>query len=205
MDFKVAGTQEGICALQMDIKIEGITKKIMKEALDQAKVARLEILKNMKKAIKGPRKELSEYAPKATSMTINPEKIRDVIGKGGEMIDSIIEKANGVKIDIEEDGTVMIYDKSYENIAIATKLIKDLTREIEPGSIYTGKVTRVEPFGCFVELWAGCEGMVHISNLAKERVEKTEDIVKAGDEIIVKAIGYDKRGRLDLSRKAALK
>lgn len=205
MDFKVAGTKDGITALQMDIKIEGITEKIMKEALEQARVARLQVLDNMLKAIKEPREKLSDFAPKVKMIKIKPDQIRAVIGKGGEMIDSIIEKSNGVKIDIEEDGRVIIYDKSYENIDIAISLIQNITKEVEIGKIYTGKVTRTEPFGCFVELWAGCEGMVHISNLAPERVEKTEDVVKVGDEIVVKAIGYDKRGKLDLSRKAAIK
>ncbi|MFA5602864.1 MAG: polyribonucleotide nucleotidyltransferase [Bacilli bacterium] len=205
MDFKVAGTKNGICALQMDIKIDGITKDILKEALSQAKIGRMQILANMEKAIKEPRRELSPYAPKIKQVKINPDKIREVIGRGGEMIDSIIEQAGGVKIDIEDDGRVVVYHTDYEMIDKAIKLIEDIVREAVIGDIYTGKVTRIEPFGCFVELWPGCEGMVHISQLSTERVQKVEDVVKIGDEIVVKARGYDKKGRLDLSRKDAMK
>ncbi len=214
MDFKVAGTRNGICALQMDIKIKGITKQILKEALEQAHQARLEILSVIEKEIKEPRKEVSKYAPKTLTFTIDPNKIKDVIGKGGEMITKIILEAshvnsvndiNAVKVDLEDDGRVIIYHTSQEIIEKTAEMIKDVVKEVETGKIYTGKVVKVEDFGCFVEIWPGMEGLVHVSHLAKERVEKPSDIVKVGDEIIVKSLGYDKKGRLNLSRKEALK
>lgn len=214
MDFKVAGTKNGICALQMDIKIKGITKQILKEALAQAHKARLEILKVITKQIKEPRKEVSKYAPKMMTFTIDPNKIKDVIGKGGEMITKIILEAsnvkavtdiNAVKVDLEDDGRVIIYHTDKDIIEKTANMIKDVVKEVETGKIYTGKVVKVEDFGCFVELWPGVEGLVHVSHLAKERVEKPSDIVKVGDEIIVKSLGYDKKGRLNLSRKEALK
>ncbi len=205
MDFKVAGTRKGICALQMDIKIKGISQKILEEALDQARVGRLEILDNMEATIKEPRKELTPYAPKIKQMKIKPSKIKDVIGRGGETISKIIEECDNIKIDIEDDGRVIIYHTDYKTIDKAFALIENLVREVEDGKIYTGKVVKVEEFGCFVQLWPGCEGLVHISHLDDKRVNKTEDIVKLGDDIIVKAIGYDKKGRLNLSRKEALK
>ena len=214
MDFKVAGTKNGICALQMDIKIKGITKQILKEALDQAHQARLEILDVIEKQIKEPRKEVSKYAPKTLTFMIDPNKIKDVIGKGGEMITKMILEAshantvndiNAVKVDLEDDGRVIIYHTSKEIIEKTAEMIKDVVKEVETGKIYTGKVVKVEDFGCFVELWPGTEGLVHVSHLAKERVEKPSDVVKVGDEIIVKSLGYDKKGRLNLSRKEALK
>ena len=214
MDFKVAGTKNGICALQMDIKIKGITKQILKEALEQAKKARFEILENMKGAISEPRKELSKYAPKIKQIKIKEEKIKDVIGRGGDVITKIIQDASGVvsvndknavKIDIEDDGRVILYHSDYAVIDKAIELIENVVREVEEGQIYTAKVVKIEPFGCFVEVWPGCEGLVHISKLAKERVEKVEDVVKVGDEIVVKAIGTDNKGRLNFSRKEALK
>lgn len=213
MDFKVAGTRNGICALQMDIKIKGITKQILKEALEQARVARMEILDVIEKQIPAPRPEVSQYAPKMVTFMINPNRIKEVIGKGGEMITKIILECsnvktvndiNAVKVDLEDDGRVIIYHTNKEIIDRTMNMIKDIVKEVEEGKIYTGKVVKVEEFGCFVELWPGCEGLVHISQLANERVNKTEDVVKAGDEIIVKAIGYDKKGRLNLSRKEAL-
>ena len=214
MDFKVGGTRKGICSLQMDIKIKGITKEILKEALAQAKDARMEILDVMESTIKEPRPEVSEYAPKTMIFKINPNKIKDVIGKGGEMITNIIlecshvdsvQDMNAVKVDLADDGTVTIYHMNKEIIEATANRIKDVAREVEEGHIYTGKVVKVEDFGCFVELWPGCEGLVHVSKLAEERVEKASDMVKVGDEMIVKAIGYDKKGRLNLSRKDALK
>ena len=214
MDFKVAGTRNGICALQMDIKIKGITKQVLKEALNQAHEARLEILNTIEKEIKEPRKEVSKYAPKMISFTIDPNKIKDVIGKGGEMITKIILEAsnvnsvndiNAVKVDLEDDGRVIIYHTSKEIIEKTAEMIKDVIKEVETGKIYTGKVVKIEDFGCFVELWPGTEGLVHVSHLAKERVEKPSDIVKIGDEIVVKSLGYDKKGRLNLSRKEAIK
>ena len=213
MDFKVAGTKNGICALQMDIKIKGITKQILKEALEQAKKARFEILDNMKGAISEPRKELSKYAPKIKQIKIKEEKIKDVIGRGGDVITKIIQDASGVvsvndknavKIDIEDDGRVILYHSDYAVIDKAIELIENVVREVEEGKIYTAKVVKVEPFGCFVEVWPGCEGLVHISKLAKERVEKASDVVKVGDEIVVKAIGTDNKGRLNFSRKDAM-
>ena len=213
MDFKVAGTRKGICALQMDIKIKGITKKIMSEALAQAKKARMQILDLMETVIKEPRKELSPYAPKIEQFTINPEKIKDVIGKGGEMITKIILEAsdvksvndiNAVKVELLDDGRVIIYHKDKNIINKTKEMIENVVKEVEEGKIYVGKVVKVEDFGCFVELWPGCEGLVHISHLDTKRVEKTSDIVKVGDEIVVKAIGYDKRGKLNLSRKEVL-
>ena len=213
MDFKVAGTKNGICALQMDIKIKGITKQILKEALEQAKKARFEILENMKTAIEEPRKELSKYAPKIKQIKIKEEKIKDVIGRGGDVITKIIQDASGVvsvndknavKIDIEDDGRVILYHSDYAVIDKAISLIENVVREVEEGEIYTAKVVKIESFGCFVEVWPGCEGLVHISKLAKERVEKTEDVVKLGDEIVVKAIGTDNKGRLNFSRKDAM-
>ncbi|MCR5788124.1 MAG: polyribonucleotide nucleotidyltransferase, partial [Bacilli bacterium] len=213
MDFKVGGTRKGICSLQMDIKIKGITKKILKEALDQAKDARMEILDVMEAQIPAPRKELSKYAPKIEQFMINPDKIKEVIGKGGETITRIIQESsnvvsvsdiNAVKIDIDDDGRVLIYHTDKDVIAKARKMIEDITREVETDKVYTGKVVKVEDFGCFVELWPGCEGLVHVSQLAWERVEKPSDLYQVGDEIIVKSLGYDQKGRLNLSRKECL-
>ncbi len=213
MDFKVAGTEKGITALQMDIKISGINEKILKEALAQAKKARLEILKVIKKQIKEPRKEVSKYAPKMVTFNINPSKIKDVIGKGGEMITKIICEAsnvtevtniNAVKVELEDDGRVIIYHSDQNIIDKTRAMIEEIVREVEVGKIYEAKVVKVEDFGCFVELWPGCEGMVHVSQLAHERVEKAGDVVKVGDEIIVKALGCDKKGRQNFSRKEAL-
>ena len=213
MDFKVAGTKKGITALQMDIKIKGVTEKILKEALAQAKKARLEILDVMEKTIKEPRKEVSKYAPKVETFKINPDKIKDVIGKGGEMITKIILESsnvlsvndkNAVKVDLEDDGKVIIYHSDAKIIAKTKQMIEDIVKEVETGKVYTGKVVKVEDFGCFVELWPGCEGLVHVSQLDHERVNKPSDIVAVGDEIMVKSLGYDNRGRLNLSRKECL-
>lgn len=213
MDFKVAGTRKGITALQMDIKIKGITENIFREALAQAKIARMEILDVMEKEISEPRKELSPYAPKIKTMQINPDKIRDVIGRGGEMITKIILESSGVntvndkdavKIDIEDDGRVIAYHTDYAIIDKALSMIEEVVREVEIGKVYTGKVKTIEDFGCFVELWPGCEGLVHVSQLDVKRVEKPSDVVKVGDEIVVKATGFDKRGKLNLSRKEVL-
>ena len=193
MDFKVAGTRKGVCALQMDIKIKGITKQILQEALEQAKKARM--------------------APKMETFTIDPAKIKDVIGKGGEMITKIICDAsnvtdvnniNAVKVDLEDDGRVIIYHSDREIINKTRKMIEEVVREVEVGKIYEAKVVKIEDFGCFVQLWPGCEGLVHISQLAHERVNKVEDVVKVGDTIIVKALGPDKKGRQNFSRKDAL-
>ncbi len=213
MDFKVAGTRNGITALQMDIKIKGVTEAILKEALGQAHEARMQILDLMESIIKEPRKELSPYAPKIATIDIKPEKIKDVIGRGGEMITKIILEASNVKtvndkdavkVDIDDDGHVVVYHTDKAIIDKTIEMIENVVREVEEGKTYTGKVTKVEDFGCFVELWAGCEGLVHVSQLAHERVNKPSDVVKVGDEIIVKSLGYDNRGRLNLSRKDAL-
>ena len=213
MDFKVAGTRNGICALQMDIKIKGVTKEILEEALAQAKKARMQILDKMEQQIAKPRAEVSKYAPKTLTFMINPNKIKDVIGKGGEMITKIILEAsnvtsvtdmNAVKVDLEDDGRVIIYHTDKAIIDKTAEMIQEIVREPEVGKIYNAKVVKVEEFGCFVQIWPGCEGLVHISALAKEHVKKTEDVVKLGDEILVKCLGYDKKGRLNFSRKDAL-
>ena len=213
MDFKVGGTRNGICSLQMDIKIKGITKEILKEALAQAKEARMEILDVMQAQIAEPRKEVSKYAPKTVTFMINPDKIKEVIGKGGETITKIILEAsnvtavndiNAVKVDLEDDGRVIIYHSDKEVIEKTKEMILNIVREPEDGVLYTVKVVKVEDFGCFVQLWPGCEGLVHVSQLDTKRVEKPSDIVKEGDEIVVKCLGYDKKGRLNLSRKEAM-
>ncbi|MBO1578676.1 polyribonucleotide nucleotidyltransferase [Bacillus sp. XF8] len=204
MDFKVAGTAQGVTALQMDIKIDGLSREILEEALQQAKVGRMHILDHMLSAIAEPRKELSEYAPKIITMTINPDKIRDVIGPSGKQINKIIEET-GVKIDIEQDGTVFISSIDQEMNEKAKKIIEDIVREVQVGEVYLGKVKRVEKFGAFVGLFSGKDGLVHISELALERVGKVEDVVKVGDEISVKVIEIDKQGRVNLSRKVLLK
>ncbi len=213
MDFKVAGTKDGITALQMDIKIKGITEQILKEALAQAKKARLEILEVIAKEIKEPRKEVSQYAPKMETFTINPAKIKDVIGRGGETITKIICDAsnvtevtnvNAVKVELEDDGRVIIYHSDRDIINKTRQMIEEIVREVEVGKIYEAKVVKIEDFGCFVQLWPGCEGLVHVSQLAHERVNKVEDVVSVGDEIIVKALGPDKKGRQNFSRKDAL-
>ena len=213
MDFKVAGTKDGITALQMDIKISGITRDILKEALAQAKKARLEILDTIAAQIEEPRKEVSKYAPKMVTFMINPNKIKEVIGRGGEMITKIICEAsnvtevtnvNAVKVDLEVDGRVIIYHTDKEIIEKTREMIEAVVREVEEGKIYDAKVVKIEDFGCFVQLWPGCEGLVHISQLAHERVEKVEEVVQLGDEIIVKALGPDKKGRQNFSRKDAL-
>lgn len=204
MDFKVAGTAQGVTALQMDIKIEGLSREILEEALQQAKVGRMQILNHMLSTISSTREDLSAYAPKIKVMTIKVEKIRDVIGPGGKQINEIIDKT-GVKIDIEQDGTVYILHDKTENINEAMAMIEDIVREVEIGKIYLGKVVRIEKFGAFVEIFPGQDGLVHISQLAEERVAKTEDVVNIGDRIYVKVTEVDDRGRVNLSRKEAMK
>lgn len=203
MDFKVAGTEKGITAIQMDIKIDGINRQIFEQALEQARKGRAYILGKMLECIPEPRPSLKEHAPKITTLKINPDKIKDVIGPGGKVIKKITEES-GAKIDIEEDGTVYVAaaDQASANKAIET--INAITAEPEIGKIYTGKVTRLMNFGAFVEFMPGREGLVHISQLAKERVEKVEDVVNVGDEIVVKLVEIDAKGRMNLSRKAAL-
>ena len=213
MDFKVAGTKDGICALQMDIKIKGVTKEILKEALEQARKARLEILDVIKKQISEPRSEVSKYAPKTKIFYISPSKIRDVIGKGGEMITKIIcdcsnvtdvNNINAVKVDLEDDGRVIVYHSDQDIIDKTVKMIEDVAREVEVGKTYEAKVVAVHDFGCFVEVWPGCEGLVHVSQLDTKHIEKTEDVVKVGDTILVKAVGKDKKGKENFSRKEVL-
>ena len=208
MDFKVAGTKNGICALQMDIKIKGITKQILKEALEQAKKARMQILEVITKQIPEPRKEVSKYAPKTVIFMINPDKIKDVIGRGGETITKIILESsnvnsvndvNAVKVDLEDDGRVIIYHSNQDVIDKTKEAIENIVREPEIGKMYTVKVLNVESFGAFVELWPGCEGFIHVSNLSDERVKHPSDVVKTGDILVAKAIEFDKKGKINLS------
>ena len=203
MDFKVAGTKDGITALQMDIKIQGITEQILREALTQAKKARFEILEELTSTIAEPRKELSPYAPKIEMISIHPDKIKVVIGRGGETINSIIDET-GVKIDIDQEGHVSIASTDASMIQRAKEIIEDLTREIEVGQVYEGTVRRIEKFGAFVEIAKGKDGLVHISELAHERVGKVEDVLALGDKVTVKVIEIDGQGRINLSRKALL-
>jgi len=203
MDFKVAGTKDGITALQMDIKIQGITEQILREALTQAKKARFEILEELTSTISEPRKELSPYAPKIEMISIHPDKIKVVIGRGGETINSIIDET-GVKIDIDQEGHVSIASTDAAMIQRTKEIIEDLTREIEVGQVYEGTVRRIEKFGAFVEIAKGKDGLVHISELAHERVGKVEDVLALGDKVTVKVIEIDGQGRINLSRKALL-
>lgn len=204
MDFKVAGTKTGVTAIQMDIKIAGIDREILKEALEQARKGRLYIMDRMLEVIEAPRPELSPYAPRIISTTVDPEKIRDIIGPGGKTIKKIIDET-GVKIDIEDDGKVFIAAVDVKAAERALKIINNLTREVEVGEIYLGKVQRITSFGAFIEILPGKEGLCHISQLALERVEKVEDVVSVGDEILVKVTEIDRQGRINLSRKEVLK
>ncbi|MFC6465624.1 polyribonucleotide nucleotidyltransferase [Marinilactibacillus sp. GCM10026970] len=203
MDFKVAGTREGITALQMDIKIEGITREILEEALTSARKARLEILDNLEAAIEAPRTELSAYAPKIESIKIKPEQIKVVIGKGGDTINGIIAETN-VKIDIDEEGTVSIYGQDASAIQRAIEIIEQLTEEVEVGKIYKGTVKRIEKFGAFVEIIKGKDGLVHVSELSDKYIKNVEDVISVGDVLEVKVTEVDKMGRVNLSRKAVL-
>ena len=214
MDFKVAGTRDGITALQMDIKIDGINREILKEALAQAKKARFEILDVIEKQIDKPREDVSKYAPKTEVFMINPDKIKDVIGRGGEMITKIILECsnvntvndiNAVKVDLEDDGRVIIYHTDRDVINRTADRIKDIAREVEIGKTYTCRVVSIQDFGIFVELWPGCEGLIHVSQLDTKRVDKPSDLFKVGDEVIAIATVYDKKGKLNLSRKDLLK
>jgi polyribonucleotide nucleotidyltransferase len=204
MDFKVAGTRDGICALQMDIKINGINKRILKEALAQAKTARMQILDVMDEMIDAPRKEVGKYALKIKQMTIDPDKIREVIGPGGKVINDIIAKCDKVKIDITDDGKVVIYHQNYEPLNKAAAMIEALARVAKVGEIFEGKVTRVEAYGVFVELFPGCEGLCHVSKLAHERVEHPKDLFKLNDSIKVIVAGIDEKGKVNVSRKDLL-
>ncbi|MBU5437658.1 polyribonucleotide nucleotidyltransferase [Tissierella sp. MSJ-40] len=203
MDFKVAGTEKGITAIQMDIKISGINKPILQEALERAREGRLFILNKMSETISTPREELSPYAPRIYTMQVNPDKIRDIIGPGGKVINKIIDET-GVKIDIDEKGKVSIAADNPDNGQKAIDMITKIVKEVEVGDIYLGKVTRITNFGAFVEVLNGKEGLVHISNIARERVNKVEDVLSIGDEVLVKVIDIDNQGRINLSRKAVL-
>ncbi|GIN57782.1 polyribonucleotide nucleotidyltransferase [Lederbergia ruris] len=204
MDFKVAGTEKGVTALQMDIKIAGLSREILEEALQQAKEGRMHILNSMLSTISTPKEQLSKYAPKILTMHINPDKIRDVIGPSGKQINKIIEET-GVKIDIEQDGKVFISSADQAMNAKAKKIIEDLVREVEVGQMYLGKIKRIEKFGAFVELFPGKDALIHISQLDEQRVNKVEDVVSLGDEILVKVIEIDNHGRVNASRKVVLK
>ena len=213
MDFKVAGSRFGITALQMDIKIDGINKQILKEALAQAKKARMQILDKIEETIPEPRKEVSKYAPKTCIFMINPDKIKDVIGRGGEMITKIIQECSNVvsvnddravKVDLEDDGRVTIYHMDQDVIDKTRERIENIVREVEIGKTYNCKVVDIQEFGAFVEVWPGCEGLIHISQLDTNRVNKVSDVLAVGDEVLAIATGYDKKGKLNLSRKELL-
>ena len=213
MDFKVAGSRSGITALQMDIKIDGINRQILKEALAQAKKARMEILDKIESTIAEPRKEVSKYAPKTCIFMINPDKIKDVIGRGGEMITKIIQECSNVisvnddravKVDLEDDGRVTIYHIDQDVIDRTKERIENIAREVEIGKTYNCKVVDIQEFGAFVEVWPGCEGLIHISQLDTSRVNKVTDVLQVGDEVLAIATGYDKKGKLNLSRKELL-
>ena len=204
MDFKVAGTTNGITALQMDIKVTGITKNIFEEALAQAHKARLEILDNMLACISEPRKQLSPYAPKIAMMNIDPDKIKDVIGPGGKMINEIIAQCDNVKIDIDDDGKVVIYHNDYDTIEKAKQMISDIVRVAKVGDVYASKVVRLEKFGAFVNLFGNTDGLLHISKISHHRVDKVEDVLKLGDVIDVKVTEIDNKGRINVSAKALL-
>lgn len=204
MDFKVAGTKNGITALQMDIKVTGITKNIFEEALAQAHKARLEILDNMLACIPNPREQLSPYAPKIAMMNIDPDKIKDVIGPGGKMINEIIAQCDNVKIDIDDDGKVVIYHNDYDTIEKAKQMISDIVRVAKVGDVYAAKVVRLEKFGAFVNLFGNTDGLLHISKISHHRVDKVEDVLKLGDIIDVKVTEIDNKGRINVSAKALL-
>lgn len=203
MDFKVAGTAAGVTAIQMDIKVRGLSKKIMQQVLDQAREGRLHILEKMREAIPEPRKTLSRHAPRIVTLQIKQEKIRDIIGPGGKTIRSLVDQT-GVKIDVDDSGIVKLASPNYESIQKAITLIKNLTQEVEVGAFYMGKVKRILGFGAIVELFAGTDGLVHISQLAEGHVKEVTDVLKEGDEVMVKVIEVDPQGRIRLSRKAAL-
>lgn len=204
MDFKVAGTKNGVTALQMDIKVTGITKNIFEEALAQAHKARLEILDNMLACIPSPREQLSPYAPKIAMMNIDPDKIKDVIGPGGKMINEIIAQCDNVKIDIDDDGKVVIYHNDYDTIEKAKQMISDIVRVAKVGDVYAAKVVRLEKFGAFVNLFGNTDGLLHISKISHHRVDKVEDVLKLGDIIDVKVTEIDNKGRINVSAKALL-
>jgi len=204
MDFKVAGTAEGVTAIQMDIKVRGVSKEIMGRVLDQAREGRLHILGKMRETISEPRKDLSRHAPRIVTLQVKQEKIRDIIGPGGKTIRGIIDQT-GVKMDVEDSGLVKLASPNYESIEKAVQIIKKLTQEVEVGGLYTGKVVRILGFGAIVELFPGTDGLIHISQLAEGHVKEVSDVLKEGDEVLVKVIDIDPQGRIRLSRKAALR
>ena len=203
MDFKVAGTTEGITAIQMDIKVDGLSREVLSSALQQAKRGRAFILGKMLECIDKPAAELSPYAPRVETIKIKVDKIRDVIGTGGKVVKKIIDET-GVDIDIHEDGNIFITSSDAEGMKKAKKMIEDIVREVEVGEVYTGRVTRLMKFGAFVEVLPGKEGLCHISQLANHRVEKVEDVVQVGDQLQVKVVEIDDKGRINLSHKAVL-
>jgi polyribonucleotide nucleotidyltransferase len=204
MDFKVAGTEKGLTALQMDIKVAGVSIDIMRQALAQAREARLFVLEKMAETIKGPRAQLSPYAPRFVTIKIRPEKIREIIGPGGKVIRGIQEKT-GVKIDVEDDGKVTIFSSSSEGAQAALGIIQDICREVELDRIYVGKVKSIKEFGAFVEVIQGTEGLLHISQIADNRIRAVGDVLTEGDEVLVKVIEIDTNGKMRLSRKTALR
>jgi polyribonucleotide nucleotidyltransferase len=201
MDFKVTGSEQGVTALQLDMKVKGLSSDILAQALQQAKPARIHIISKMKEAIPAPRADLSPYAPRITSFMIKPDKIREVIGSGGKIINEIIAQCPGVKIDIEDDGLVMVTSTDAESAAKAVQWIKDIVREVEPGEIFEGKVVRLMDFGAFVEVLPGKDGLVHISQLANYRVNRVEDVCKIGDTMKVQVTEIDDQGRINLTHK----
>lgn len=203
MDFKVAGTREGITAIQMDIKVEGIKKEILEEALEKARIARLQILDNIEATIDEPREKLSPFAPIIYIILIDPEKIGEVIGSGGKVINKIIEQT-GVKIDIDDDGKVSVISNDHEKAQEAIDIIEGIVKEVEIGDIYNGKVKKLMKFGAFVEIKKGTEGLLHISEIDHKRTEKVEDELKVGDSVVVKVIDVDEQGKISLSRKALI-
>ena len=203
MDFKVTGTAKGVTAIQMDIKVHGLSREILEKALKQAREGRMHIMKEMLEVLPEPKKELSPWAPRIITIQIKPDQIRTVIGKGGETINGIIERT-GVKIDINDEGMVFIASPDAEGLEKAKKEIEMLTKDPEPGEIYEGKVTRVMNFGAFIEILPGKEGLLHISKMAKERVEKVEDVMNVGDVVTVKVTEIDSQNRINLSRKELL-
>jgi len=203
MDFKVCGTDKGITAVQMDIKLTGVSRETLETALNQARDGRLHILNEMRKVIDAPRTEVSKWAPRITKLKVKQERIKDVIGPGGKVVKDIVAKTN-VAIDIGDDGTISLASSNAEMVEKAIRMIKDITREPEIGKIYLGNVRKIMDFGAFVEIFPGTDGLVHISDLAEKRVNKVEDIVREGDEVLVKVINVDRQGKIRLSRKEAI-
>jgi polyribonucleotide nucleotidyltransferase len=204
MDFKMAGTLEGVTAIQMDIKTRGLSKEILERVLDQSRQGRIHILEKMRETISEPRKDLSRHAPRIVTLKVKQEKIRDIIGPGGKTIRSIVDQT-GVKVDVEDSGDVKLASPNYEAIEKAIYMIKRLTEEVEVGGLYTGIVKRILGFGAIVEIFPGTDGLVHISQLADSHVREVGDVLKEGEEVLVKVIDIDSQGRIRLSRKAALK